>query len=593
MMNEQTLELWQVDANGQIFDTNFAELIVWIGEGSLLRQDKVRKGNLRWIEAGKVPSLIGVFNAKDNGEPLPGPVITTTTLDAAVVPFEAAANPVNPLSSQVTADYTLPTAEYTVPMDQVTVVGSVCSIHPNVEATYTCDTCMNQFCKACPKSYGGTVKICPMCGAMCSSIAAIQAAAVAAQSAPGAVGGFGFSDFTEALTYPFKFKASLIFGALMYMFFTLGQSVGGFGGMYMMVGAMVSFMLANTLTFGVLSHTVENFAQGRIGGNFMPDFDDFSILDDVVHPFFLSIGVYISSFGPLIAVCLVTFFLVMGAVKKDIGSDSKDGTTVSKDSGEMNSLQSDGAQAVSPELPYAARAARQSEEIKALLNKQKEAQQTRVGAIEKGLNQADGGAEMPPLKTPNQPPALTGLTNPNQPAAPPAVVDPDDAEFERLNNMIQQNKKAELEAVVGKAPDTRAKEQAELVKQILGYGALFLLVAGICLLWGIFYFPAACAVAGYTGSFAATLNPTVGLDTIRRLGVDYIKILLMGLALAIMSGFVGGVFGLVFSAFDMPGVGNVPAKALGSLFAFYFSVVFSCVLGFALYKGAGRLKLFT
>jgi len=33
MMNEQTLELWQVDANGKIFDTNFAELIVWIGEG--------------------------------------------------------------------------------------------------------------------------------------------------------------------------------------------------------------------------------------------------------------------------------------------------------------------------------------------------------------------------------------------------------------------------------------------------------------------------------------------------------------------------------------------------------------------------------
>ncbi|HSU24369.1 MAG TPA: hypothetical protein VLI65_00175, partial [Pyrinomonadaceae bacterium] len=70
MMNEQTLELWQVDANGKIFDTSFAELIVWIGEGSLLRQDKVRKGNLRWIEAGKVPSLIAVFNAKDNGVPL-------------------------------------------------------------------------------------------------------------------------------------------------------------------------------------------------------------------------------------------------------------------------------------------------------------------------------------------------------------------------------------------------------------------------------------------------------------------------------------------------------------------------------------------
>lgn len=590
MMNEQTLELWQVDANGKIFDTNFAELVVWIGEGSLLRQDKVRKGNLRWIEAGKVPALIAVFNAKDNGEPLPGPVVTTTTLDPTAIPFDPAANPTNPLPSQVTA-------EYRVPTDPVSVVEPVCTIHPDVDAAYVCDTCMSQFCRVCPKSYGGTVKICPMCGAMCSSIAAIQAASVAAQRAPGFAGDFGFSDFVNALSYPFKFKASLIFGALLYMFFTLGQSVGGFGGMYMMVGAIVSFMLANTLTFGVLSHTVENFSQGKIGGNFMPDFDGFSIWDDVVHPFFLSIGVYISSFGPLIAVCLITFFMVMGAVKNEIGPDISDGNTVSKNAGngsdEMNGLQSDAARSVDPGLPYAARAARQSEEIKALLNKQKEAQQTRVSAIEKGLNEADDEAEMPPLKTPNQPPTLGGLNPQNHPAAPPAVKDPDDEEFERLNNLIQQHRKAELESVVGKAPDTKAKEQAELLKQILGYGALFLLVAGICLLWGIFYFPAACAVAGYTASFAATVNPTVGLDTIRRLGFDYVKILLMGLALVVMSAFISGFIGVILSAFDMPGVGNVPAKAIGSLFGFYFSVVFSCILGFALYKGAERLKLFT
>lgn len=45
-------------------------------------------------------------------------------------------------------------------------------------------------------------------------------------------------------------------------------------------------------------------------------------------------------------------------------------------------------------------------------------------------------------------------------------------------------------------------------------------------------------------------------------------------------------------AFDMPGVGNLPAKFIGSLFTFYFSVVFSCVLGFAIYKASDRLKLY-
>ncbi|MBK6590771.1 MAG: hypothetical protein IPG22_21065 [Acidobacteria bacterium] len=112
------------------------------------------------------------------------------------------------------------------------------------------------------------------------------------------------------------------------------------------------------------------------------------------------------------------------------------------------------------------------------------------------------------------------------------------------------------------------------------------------MLWGLFYFPAASAVAGYTRSFGATLNPAVGLDTIRRLGFDYVKILAFGLLLAIASGMVGGVIGAILSPFDLPRVGNLPATAIGSLFGFYFSVVFSCVIGFALYKNAERLKLF-
>ena len=36
------------------------------------------------------------------------------------------------------------------------------------------------------------------------------------------------------------------------------------------------------------------------------------------------------------------------------------------------------------------------------------------------------------------------------------------------------------------------------------------------LLWAFFYFPAACAVAGYTRNFGSTLNPRVGIDTIKR-----------------------------------------------------------------------------
>ena len=141
-------------------------------------------------------------------------------------------------------------------------------------------------------------------------------------------------------------------------------------------------------------------------------------------------------------------------------------------------------------------------------------------------------------------------------------------------------------------PETRAAEQVAMIKQILGYGVIFLLLGALCLLWGLLYFPAACAVAGYTRSFSATLNPTVGFDTIKHLGFDYVKILLMALVLAVISGFVGTMLNSVFAAFDIPSIGNLPAKTIGSLFGFYLSIVFSCVLGFALYKNADRLKLY-
>jgi hypothetical protein len=308
-------------------------------------------------------------------------------------------------------------------------------------------------------------------------------------------------------------------------------------------------MLANTLTFGILANTVENFSQGRIGLNFMPTFEDFSIWDDVIHPFFLSIGVYIASFGPLIAVGLFAFFMLIGNANK-----------------EMNGLQSDAARTVVPELPYTANAVKQTQQVKEILGKDANVQQQRVDAINTG--------QIPPAENPVQP------------------VDDTEASVERAHQLIQQQQKAKLESVVGKTPETKAQEQAALVKQVLGYGPIFLVIAGICLLWGLFYFPAACAVAGYTRSFTATLNPSVGFDTIRHLGGDYVKILLMGLAVAVLSAVIGIIFSSVLSPFDLPGLGNVPARAIGSLFGFYFSVVFSCVIGFALYKAADRLKLY-
>jgi len=46
----------------------------------------------------------------------------------------------------------------------------------------------------------------------------------------------------------------------------------------------------------------------------------------------------------------------------------------------------------------------------------------------------------------------------------------------------------------------------------------------------------------------------------------------------------------IFLPFDLPFLGNLPVKAVVSLFAFYFSIVFSVFLGLTLFKNSARLK---
>lgn len=534
-------EMWEAEVLGKIYETNLEELTQWIGEGALLPADKVRRGNLRWLEAGKVPPLVPFFNARANGtEP---PRVQTSTVKAVNTPLEAesfqpapAFLPSPAFENSVSGRDT----ENLPPPDQ-----SVCIIHTEEEAKYFCDTCENSFCRACPASYGGNVKICPMCGAMCQSLAGSIAKKEKELRYNHAISeGFGFSDFGKALAHPFKFKTSLFFGAVMFMFFTLGQSAGAIGGMFMIAAAIFCFMLANMLSFGVLANTIDNFTQGKLEANFMPDFDDFSLWETVVHPFFLSVGAYLSSFGPLILIVAVTFYMIISSL-----------------TAQMNTPPEEIAKMTYPAQTDEQKIAAQSEQVKEILEEVKRANADK-------LNEDNFTAPVMPAK--------------------------DDTEemVREAEELIQQTRRDQLESAIGKSPETLQKENEMLLNKFLATGSLVLFLAFLAFLWGIFYFPAACAVAGFTRSFWATINPLVGLDTIKRLGADYAKIWLMGFLIVIFSGVIGFILGMVLSPFDMPRMGNLAATAMGSLFTFYFTVVFSCVLGFALYKASDRLNLY-
>jgi hypothetical protein len=77
----------------------------------------------------------------------------------------------------------------------------------------------------------------------------------------------------------------------------------------------------------------------------------------------------------------------------------------------------------------------------------------------------------------------------------------------------------------------------------------------------------------------------------KRLGGTYMKILLMGSVLVLMSGIIGGLVHFVLSPFDLPAVGNLPAIGVSAIFSFYIWAVFSCILGYALFKKADKLDL--
>ncbi|MBA2737284.1 MAG: hypothetical protein H0U50_10930 [Pyrinomonadaceae bacterium] len=564
-------EIWQVEAGGQIYEARFEELAQWIEEGSLLRQDKVRRGRLRWIEARKVPGLVEFFNEKDSINFVSSTTVAgqaaeniqssaenySETFSANSLPENASAAESfqnvsgfadSPEGFQNERNYDHSHSRTENSGGQNTSQKSeICCVHREAAADYFCDTCANAFCKSCPTSYGGSVKICPFCGAMCRLIKKYEEVQQKHFGYDAAINeGFGFTDFSRALAHPFKFKTSLFFGAILFAVFSFGQSAASIGGTFIMFSAFFCVMASNMLTFGILANTVENFSEGKLETNFMPDFDDFSMWDDVLHPFFLSIGAYISSFGPFILVLIIGIYLVFSSMTAQI-----------------NTVQDEISKIPGTEFYDTRKTARQSDEVKQLTDNLRRQNEQR-------LNQ--------------QSEIATG----NQPAA----INEEEAEFERLNEMIRQSRKEQLESVAGKSPETRQKEYAQMFQGFLNLAPPLVVIGFLAFLWGLFYLPAACAVAGYTRSFTATINPLVGLDTIKRLGFDYVKILLMGFLIILMSAFVGMILSVIFSPFDMPVMGNLPAKVFGSIFTFYFSIVFSCILGYALFKNADKLKLY-
>ena len=494
-------ETWSVSTIEGVFEADLETLRQWILEGCVQPTDKVTKGNMNWIEAGKAPMLRAAFA----GERVP---IAVPTVTAAIEAFPEVAI-VEPVSEIPAATYspalaTPASPDFATPDCALNAFpddgGSpdFCHNHPQAPTKYVCWACVKGSCEQCARFVANSkIPLCPICGDLCKVYAAEKSKVQREQFQES---GFGFADFARALRYPLQHKVALCFGASLYGLMLLA----GFRGR----------IVASVMMFGCVSHVISNVAWGRLHKSFMPDFSEFSVWDDIAVPIALGLGITIVTWGPAIVLILA---LVFGVVSSGSSSES----------------------ALQPAPVY-------SEQ----------------------LNEGD----------------LNTLLDPNADHSK-------QVEASKKLNQLRPGHEIGREA-------ERSKEQlndptAEL-KMLFGYLRAPIVLVLLLLLaigWGIFYYPMALAVAGYTQTFGSVINPLVGLDTIKRMGTTYFKAFGLVLMIQVVGGIVGIIVAIILSPFALPFVGNLPAMFVDGSLTFYFNLVIACVLGLSLFRCADRLGI--
>jgi hypothetical protein len=297
------VELWRVSTPEGVFETDLETLQQWITEGCVAKTDKVSKGNLNWIDAGRVPKLKGAFN----GDPVVIPVVIAAQPQATAPPIEpeqAGERISHAVPSEPPQDVWAPTTQTS---NSGAAPSNVCYNHPETPTKYLCRICSAALCGECP-NYAGASKIplCPLCGDLCKPYAEIRTKAVSLEFQSS---GFGVSDFTRAIRYPLQHKTALVSGALIYGFLLIAGFYGSIAGYVIM--------------FGCMSHVISQVAWGRLNRSFMPDFSEFNFMDDLVTPAFLGIGITIVTWGPVLVLLLALLFgILSGPGRAILGAPS-------------------------------------------------------------------------------------------------------------------------------------------------------------------------------------------------------------------------------------------------------------------------------
>ena len=256
-------ELWQIEVQNRIYQADTSELIEWIKEGSIQPDDKVRRGNLRWLNANRIPQL-RIYFKTTVGE---GAV---THLDPVIEIERNGVFEVN-LSAAETIG-SIPVSEGQPATGEQTHAGrrtdpnylKHCLRHTGKTTSFVCNVCGSPLCGECTNRFG-TVRLCSLCSGMCVTLEEFQqgTSITGALNKPyarntvekkrGTSDGLGVREVVDAIKYAFRLSPSRGFKLLLFVVLTLGTATLFAQTLPAVAVALICFSGLLSLAFDILT----------------------------------------------------------------------------------------------------------------------------------------------------------------------------------------------------------------------------------------------------------------------------------------------------------------------------------------------------
>ena len=184
-------------------------------------------------------------------------------------------------------------------LEQHTV--ETCRKHAERPAAYRCKQCQDCLCHRCIQvlSPDGGPAICPACGSRCSVIRQVRQ-----EVKPKSF----FQEIPGLWAYPFRGQGKFLILAFFLFMFVLGFATQFLGALVGILGILVlgpAILIGGLMVCYICTFLISIIGCSARGDRQMPDWPNFSHVDDLVRPLVLTIGTILLCFGPAMVYHLV------------------------------------------------------------------------------------------------------------------------------------------------------------------------------------------------------------------------------------------------------------------------------------------------